>query len=70
MSEKNVNLPFTMNNQLSAGYSTNPLLTDHLKTLNSARESFLKVESSAKLRNALRKQTRYTREHFYLGQAV
>ena len=44
-----------MNDQLSAGYSTNPLITEHLKALHSARESFMKAEPSAKLRNALRK---------------
>ena len=68
--EKNLNLPFTMNDQLSAGYSTNSLIIEHLKALYSAWESFMKVESSAKLRNALRKQNRHTREHFDLGQAV
>ena len=67
---KNVNLPSTMNDQLSAGYSTNPLIIEHLKALHSSLESFMKAESSAKLRNALRKQTRHTREHFDLGQAV
>ena len=67
---KNVNLPLAMNDQLSAGYFTNPLIIEHLKALHSARESFMKAESSAKLRNALRKQTWHTREHFDLGQAV
>ena len=67
---KNVNLPSAMNDQLSAGYSTNPLIIEHLKALHTAQESFMKTESSAKLRNALRKQTRHTREHFDLGQAM
>ena len=67
---KNVNLPSSMNDQLSPGYSTNPLIIEHLKALHSATESFMKAESSVKLRNALRKQTRHTREHFDLGQAV
>ena len=67
---KNINLPLAMNDQLSAGYFTNPLIIEHLKALHSARESFIKAESSAKLRNALRKQTWPTREHFHLGQAV
>ena len=56
-----------MNNQLSTGYSTNPLITEHLKALHSTWESFMKVESSNRLRNALRKQTRDTREHFDLS---
>ena len=67
---KNVNLPSAMNDQLSTGYSTNPLIIEHLKALRSAQESFMKAESSAKLRNALREQTRHTREHFDLGQVV
>ena len=52
---KNINLPSAMNDQLSAGYSTNPLITEHFKALHSARESFMKAEPSTKLRNALRK---------------
>ena len=67
---KNVNLPSAMNDQLSAVYSTNLSIIEHLKALHSAREPFMKVESSTKLRNALRKQTRHTREYFDLGQAV
>ena len=49
-----------MNDQLSAGYSTNPLI-EYLKALHFAQESFMKAESSAKLRNELRKQTRHAR---------
>ena len=67
---KNKNLPTAMNDQLSAGYSTNPLIIEYLKVLHSAQESFMKAEWSAKCRNALRKQTRHTREQFHLGQAV
>ena len=67
---KNVNLTSATNNQLPAGCSTNSLIIKHLKALHSAQESFMKAESSTKPRNALRKQTRHTREHFDLGQAV
>ena len=59
-----------MNNQLPASYSTNLLIMEHLNALHSAQESFMKAESSAKLRNTLRKETRHTREHFDFGQAV
>ena len=48
---KNVNLPSAMNDQLSAGYSTNPLIIEHLKALHSVRESFMKAELATKLRN-------------------
>ena len=61
---KNVNLQSAMNDQLSAGYLTNPFIIKHLKALHSARTSFMK------LRNALWKQTRNTSEHFHLSQAV
>ena len=67
---KNVNLQSAMNDQLSAGYLTNPFIIKHLKALHSARTSFMKAESSAKLRIALWKQTRNTSEHFHLSQAV
>ena len=67
---KSVNLPSTMNDNLSAGHSDNPLILEHLQALHSAREEFMKSESSNKLRNKLRKQTRHTREHFDLGQEV
>ena len=67
---KNINLPSTLNDTLSAGHSDNPLILEHLKSLHSSREAFMKSESSNKLRIALRKQTRNTREHFDLGQEV
>ena len=53
---ENVNLPPTMNNQLPVGYSTNPLITEHLIALQSTQESFMKAKSSAKLSNTLKKQ--------------
>ena len=53
---KNVNLTFTINDQLLAGYSTNLLIIEYLKALNSAQRFFMKAELWAKLRNELRKQ--------------
>ena len=67
---KNVNLTFTINNQLLAGYSTNLLIIEYLKALNSTQRFFMKAELWAKLRNELRKQIRHTGEDFDLGQAV
>ena len=66
---KNVNLTFTINDQLLACYSTNLLIIEHLKALNSAQRFFMKAELWAKLRNELRKQIRHTREDFDLDQA-
>ena len=63
-------VPTAMNDQLFKVYSTTPLIIKHLKALHSAREFFLKAKSSAELKNALKKQTRYTRQRFDLGQAV
>ena len=48
--------------------SNNNLIMEHLKALQSAREAFREAESSSKLRNAFRKQTRHTRKHFDLVQ--
>ena len=67
---KNVNLTFTINDQLLAGYSTNLLIIEYLKALNSTQRFFMKAELWAKLRNELRKQIRHTGEDFDLGQAV
>ena len=60
---KNIDQPSTLNDTLSDGHSDNPLILEHLKSLHSAREAFMKSASSNKLRIALRKQTRNTREH-------
>ena len=67
---RNINLPNAINDQLSAGYSENPLVIKHLNAMYSAREAFMKIESSNKLRTALRRQTRKTRDFFNLGQEV
>ena len=67
---RNVNLPNAINDQLSAGYSEKPLIIKHLNAMYSAREAFMKIESSNKLRTALRRQTRKTRDFFNLGQEV
>ena len=66
----NINLPSTLNDTLSTGHSDNRLILEHLKSLHSAKEAFMKSESSNKLRIARRKQTRNTREHLDLGQEV
>ena len=48
---KNIKLPSAMNDQLSAGYFTNPLIIEHLKALHSGQESFIKAKLSAKKTN-------------------
>ena len=58
---RNINLPNAINDQLSAGYSENPLVIKHLNAMYSAREA---------LRTASRRQTRKTRDFFNLGLEV
>ena len=58
---KNISLPSSLNDQLSAEYSENPLVLEYLNALYFSCQAFMKIESSNKLRHALRKQTRKTR---------
>ena len=65
---KNIYLPSSLNDQLSAEYSENPLVLEHLNALYSLPQAFMKIESSNKLRHTLRKQTRKTRESLTLSK--
>ena len=67
---KNISLPSSLNDQLSAGYSENPLVLEYLNALYSSCQAFMKIESSNKLRHALRKQTRKIPEFFGIRQEV
>ena len=67
---KNIYLPSSLNDQLSAEYSENPLVLEHLNALYSLPQAFMKIESSNKLRHTLRKQTRKTREFLDIKQEV
>ena len=58
---KNISLPLSLNDQLSAEYLKKPLVLEYLNALYFSRQAFMKIESSNKLRHALRKQTRKTR---------
>ena len=57
---KNPNLPSVLNNKLPAleGVSKSQLVADMLNALHSARREVVKLESSEKIRRALRAQTR------------
>ena len=57
---KNISLPLSLNDQLSAEYLKKPLVLEYLNAYFSC-QAFMKIESSNKLRHALRKQTRKTR---------
>ena len=52
------------------GYSGNPILSENLNALYSSCQAFMKIESSNKLKHALRKQTRKTPEFFDLRKEV
>ena len=58
---KNISLPLSLNDQLSGKYSKKPLVLEYLNALYFLYQAFMKIESSNKLRHALRKQTRKTR---------
>ena len=57
---KNPNIPTVMNSHLPAleGISGSRLIADHLNAQHAARQQMIKMESSEKLRRALRAQTR------------
>ena len=67
---KNISLPSSLNDQLSAGYLENPLVLEHMNVLYSSHQAFMKIESWNKLRHALRKQTRKTWEFFDIRQDI
>ena len=68
---RNPNLPSTIGSPLPAmeepGSKT---VAMHLAALNSARQSFIKSESSEKIKRALRKQTRKWKDTYQIGDKV
>ena len=67
---KNISLLSSLNDQLSAGYSENPLVLEHLNALYSSHHAFMNIGLSNKLRHTLRKQTRKTKEFLDIRQEV
>ena len=59
--EKNISLPSSLNDQLFAEYSENPLVLEYLYALYFSCQAFMKIKSPNKLTHALRKQTTKTR---------
>ena len=57
---KNISLPLSLDDQLSGEYSKKPLVLEYLNALYFSGQAFMKIQSSNKLRHALRKQTRKT----------
>ena len=52
---KNISLPSSLNDQLSAEYLKKPLVLEYLNALYFSCQAFMKIESSNKLTHALRK---------------
>ena len=66
---KTPNLPNVFNDNLPAleGVSGSQLIADHLNALHQARQEFIKLESSEKIRRALRSKTRKHNDIKYLS---
>ena len=66
---KTPKLPNVFDNQLPAleGVSASQLIADHLNALHKARQEFIKLESSEKIRRALRSKTRKHNDIRYLS---
>ena len=69
---KNSNLPNIINDTLPAleKVTTSADLVLHIGTFHSAREAFMKAQTSEKNKIALKKQTRQTREKYELNEEV
>ena len=64
---KNPNLPSALTDKLPAlsGTTTSKMVGEHISALYRARKAFTETECSERLRRALRKQTRTSREEIY-----
>ena len=69
---RNPNLPTSLTDTLPALESKpeTSIVGTHLAALQSARQEFVKAESSEKIKRALRKQTRQWRNSYQIGDAV
>ena len=69
---RNPNLPTSLTDTLPALESKpeTSIVGTHLAALQSARQEFIKAESSEKIKRALRKQTRQWRNSYQIGDAV
>ena len=67
---RNISLPSIYNNKTSADFTQNEIIIEHLSVLHATRQDFIATESSKKLKIALQKKPRQTREHFDHGSQV
>ena len=67
---KNIKIPSIYVDQRSADLQENEIVMRHLNVSHATRQAFVTTESSRKLKLALRKQTRQTRDFFEPGSEV
>ena len=70
VSGQNVKLPNVFHNRISAGTTEIKTVREHISTLHAARKAFINAEISDKLRRALRKQVRKTRQYYDMNDIV
>ena len=67
---RNINLPLIYNDRPAADLPQSKIIIEHLSVLHATRQAFIASKSSKKLKTALQKKTRQTREHFDHGSQV
>jgi hypothetical protein len=69
---RNPNLPNILSDKLPAleGKTMSIIFAQHLNTLHTAREEFIKSEASERIRRALRHKVRMTQQKYECGQSV
>ena len=67
---RNISLPSIYNDKPSADFTQNEIIIEHLSVLHATRQDFIATELSKKLKIALQKKPRQTREHFDHGSQV
>ena len=70
VSGQNVKLPNVFHNRISAGTTETKTVREHISTLHAARKAFINAEISDKLRRALRKQVRKTKQYYDMNDIV
>ena len=67
---RNINLTLIYNDKPSADLPQNEIIIEHLSALHVTRQAFVPTKSSKKLKTALQKKIRQTREYFDHGPQV
>ena len=67
---QNVKLPNVFHDRISAGTPETKIVGEHILALHAVRKTFINAEASDKLRRALRKQLRKTRQYYEMNDIV